>query len=489
MVALNLLAQTSVDKHSLFEECLHYINENFFNYILLAALLSIGIYFSFKTKFVQIRLFGDSVRSLTEKSHDRKISSFQAMMISTASRVGTGNIVAVATGVILGGPGAVFWMWITALLGASLAFVESTLAQVYKVKHDNNKEFIGGPAYYMQKALNKRWLGIIFAVALIFAFSYGFNVLQSNSMSQSLAYYIPNYENTIWPYVLGAMISLVTAFLIFGGIHRIGFVTSYIVPLKALVYLALGFIIIIKNFNAIPDMFYRIFTEAFNFKSVFVGFGTSALLQGFKRGLLSNEAGMGSAPNAAASADVAHPVKQGAVQILSVYIDTFLICTTTAFIVLLSGLDLQIPDPEHPGHILLGINYVQEALHNQFGEFGAFMLTFSIFSFALSAIAGNYCYAESNIIFIKDNKKFLNIFRLTCIVAVFFACLARFEVALGLADVFMAILALINIVVITILGNIVMKCLKDYLSQKKDGKDPVFSAKKLGIENAELWDE
>lgn len=455
------------------------INDLLYTHILIVLLIAAGIFFSIKTKFVQFRLFPDAIKSLTESQDKKQISSFQALMISTASRVGTGNIAGITAALVLGGPGAVFWMWLMAFLGSASAFVESTLAQIYKTKH--NGEFRGGPSYYIEKALSKRWLGIIFSFLLIFCFAYGFNALQSFNISSSFEYYIPDYKNTIYPLIVAAVLAVLTGFIIFGGVHRIGFISSVIVPIMAITYMLVGLFIIIKNINILPDMFKTIFSNAFDFKAIFGGFAGSAMLIGIKRGLFSNEAGMGSAPNAAATATVSHPVKQGMVQVVSVFIDTILICSTTAFIDLLSGVDLKCG--------LNGIPFVQEAIKNQIGPIGIHFVTFSIFTFAFTSIIGNYCYAESNILFIKDNKIFLNAFRATCLVAVFLGAISNFDTVWNIADILMGLMAIVNIFAIFMLTGTMKKCLDDYLTQKKAGKDPVFHAKEVGITNAEVWDD
>lgn len=455
------------------------INDLLYTHILIVLLIAAGIFFSIKTKFVQFRLFPDAIKSLTESQDKKQISSFQALMISTASRVGTGNIAGITAALVIGGPGAVFWMWLMAFLGSASAFVESTLAQIYKTKH--NEEFRGGPSYYIEKALSKRWLGIIFSFLLIFCFAYGFNALQSFNISSSFEYYIPDYKNTIYPLVVAAVLAILTGLIIFGGVHRIGFISSVIVPIMAITYMLVGLFIIIKNINILPDMFKTIFSNAFDFKAIFGGFAGSAMLIGIKRGLFSNEAGMGSAPNAAATATVSHPVKQGMVQVVSVFIDTILICSTTAFIDLLSGVDLKCG--------LNGIPFVQEAIKNQIGPIGIHFVTFSIFTFAFTSIIGNYCYAESNILFIKDNKIFLNAFRATCLVAVFLGAISNFDTVWNIADILMGLMAIVNIFAIFMLTGNMKKCLDDYLVQKKAGKDPVFHAKEVGITNAEVWDD
>lgn len=466
----------------MFNNLLASLNDFLYSYILIFLLVAAGIYFSIRTKFVQFRLIGDAIKALKEKAekndNGKSVSSFQALMISTASRVGTGNIAGIATAIVAGGPGAVFWMWVMAIVGGASAFVESTLAQVYKVK--DGKEFRGGPSYYIERALGKHWLGVLFSILLIACFAYGFNGLQTYNMSSALEYYIPNYSDTILPAVVGLLIAAATAFVIFGGVHRIGFISSVIVPIMAGIYILMGIFITLTNLDRVPEMFSLIFDGAFDFRAIFGGFAGSTVLIGIKRGLFSNEAGMGSAPNASATATVSHPVKQGMVQVLSVFIDTLMICTTTAFILLLSGVT-GIPEK------LDGIPYVQAAISANVGSLGIHFITFSIFAFAFTSLIGNYYYAESNILFIKNNRILLNVFRITCLIAIFLGAQADFSTVWNLADVLMGFMAIENILVIFLLGGIAFKVLDDYTKQKKQGIDPVFKAKNVGLNNTDTW--
>lgn len=458
------------------------VNDWMYTYLLLFLLVGTGIYFTVRTRFVQLRLLKEAFHVLKEKAGEengkKQVSSFQALMISTASRVGTGNIAGIATAIAAGGAGAVFWMWLMAVIGGASAFIESTLAQVYKVK--DKEEFRGGPSYYMEKALGKRWLGILFSVLLIICFAYGFNGLQSFNMSSSLEYYIPGYSDTVYPMIVGLVLAVGTAFVIFGGVHRIGFITSVIVPIMAGAYLLIGLYTIVMNITELPRVFSMIFSQAFDFRAFAGGMEGSAVVIGIKRGLFSNEAGMGSAPNASASASVSHPAKQGMVQVLSVFIDTLLICSATAMMLLLSGV-------QGESGVLDGIPFVQKAISANVGNWGIHFITLSIFAFAFSSLIGNYYYAESNILFIKNNKKLLFIFRITCLLAVFFGAQADFSMMWNIADITMGCMATVNILVILVLGNTAMKVLKDYEKQKKEGKNPVFKAKDVGIENTECW--
>ena len=462
---------------------LSHVNDFLYSYILIFLLVGAGIYFSIRTRFVQLTLLKDAFLALKEKSSDgenasgKPVSSFQALMISTASRVGTGNIAGIATALAAGGPGAIFWMWIMAVIGGASAFVESTLAQVYKVKDGDS--FRGGPSYYIERALKKRWLGVLFSVLLICCFAYGFNGLQAYNIS-SFEYYVKDYSNTMLPAVVGAVLALLTAVVIFGGVHRISFITSVLVPIMAGIYILVGVYVTVTNLSSVPEMFQTILSEAFDIESIIGGFAGSTVLIGIKRGLFSNEAGMGSAPNASASAAVSHPVKQGLVQILSVFIDTLLICTTTAFILLLSNVK------GVPG-TLDGIPYVQAALQSSVGTWGIHFITFSIFAFAFTSLVGNYYYAEANILFIKNSPVLLNLFRITCLIAIFFGAQANFSTVWNLADVLMGLMALVNIFAILLLGNIAFRVLDDYRAQKKQGKDPVFQASSLNLTDTDAW--
>ncbi|MFD0702590.1 alanine/glycine:cation symporter family protein [Slackia equolifaciens] len=456
-----------------------------YTYILVILLVFCAVYFTVRTRFVQIRYIKDMFTQLTEKRHvegEKSISSFQAMMVSTASRVGTGNIAGIATAVATGGPGAIFWMWLMALLGAASAFVESTLAQIWKVRGKEG-EFRGGPAYYIQQALGQRWLGIVFAVLLIICYAYGFNGLQAYNMASALEYYIPDYATNGTAVALGIVLMVMTAFVIFGGSKRISIISSILVPIMAVAYLALGIGITIANINLLPEAFGYIFQSAFDFQSIFGGFAGSVVVLGLKRGLFSNEAGMGSAPNAAATASVSHPCKQGLVQTLSVYLDTMLVCTCSAFIVLIFFV-------KQGGTFgdLNGMPLVQMAINSSVGELGIHVVTFAIFCFAFSSLIGNYFYAEGNIRFITKSKTVLTVFRFTCLAAIMVGCLNNFTLAWNFADITMAFMAMVNLVAIFLLGKWAFKALDDYTRQRKVGKNPVFVAENIpGLPATQCW--
>ncbi|MBI5997846.1 alanine/glycine:cation symporter family protein [Clostridium perfringens] len=454
-------------------------NDFLWGYILIILLICAGLLFSFKTKFVQFRYIKEMFRLLGDgigKSNKEKggVSSFQAFCISTASRVGTGNIAGVAIAVAVGGPGAVFWMWLIALIGSASSFVESTLAQIYKTKDKDS--FRGGPAYYMEKGLGKRWLGIIFSILITICFGFVFNAVQANTVSVAF-----NSAFGLSRGAIGIILAIVTALVIFGGIHRVAKVSEIIVPILAVLYILIAIIVLILNITEIPSVFKLIFESAFGIKQLTAGGLGAAVMQGIKRGLFSNEAGMGSAPNAAATADVTHPVKQGLIQTLGVFTDTLLICSCTAFIILLSG--------QYADSSLTGIELTQKALVSQIGPFGAYFIAICILLFAFSSIVGNFYYGQTNIEFIHTNKVLLNIYRILVIGMVLFGSIAKVDLVWNLADLFMGLMAILNIITILFLGKYSFLALKDYTAQKKAGiKEPVFKASSIpGLENVEEW--
>lgn len=451
-------------------ELINQANYILWTYILVAMLLGCALWFSFKTRFVQFRMISEMVRLLGDSTakidgHEKHISSFQAFTISLASRVGTGNLAGVATAITVGGPGAIFWMWVIALLGASSAFVESTLAQLFKVRSKHS--YIGGPAYYMEKGLNKRWMGVIFAILITITFGFAFNSVQSNTICAAFesAFNIP-------PIYMGIGITILTIIIIFGGVHWIANVSSILVPIMALGYIILALYIVISNITHLPDIFGIIIKNAFGIEQAIGGGIGAALMQGIKRGLFSNEAGMGSAPNAAATAHVTHPAKQGFIQALGVFTDTLLICTCTAFIILFSG--------KHFNTDLDGIQLTQAALNSQIGNIGSTYIAIAILFFAYSSILGNYYYGEANIRFITKRKEVIHIYRILVGGMVFFGSIASLKFVWSLADVTMALMAICNLIAIIMLGKYAFRLLDDYLTQKKNGiKSPVFSKDKM----------
>ena len=451
------------------------VNDFIWTYILIAMLIAIGFFFTFKTKFVQFTNIKEMFKLLGEGSSSKdkskgEVSSFQAFCIGTASRVGTGNLAGVASAIAIGGPGAVFWMWLIALIGSASAFIESTLAQIYKVKDGDS--FRGGPAYYMEKGLKKKWMGVTFSVLIIMCFGFAFNSVQSNTIATAF-----NSTFSANKLIIGIILTVLTLIIIFGGVNRIAKISSILVPIMAVAYIVIALFIIIINFKEIPSLFQTIFESAFGIKQVVGGGIGAALLQGIKRGLFSNEAGMGSAPNAAATATVSHPVKQGLIQTLGVFTDTLIICTSTAFIILLSGAPLD-------GSVK-GIELTQMALVSQVGPWGGTFISICILLFAFSSIIGNYYYGETNIQFISNNKLFLYGYRILVAAMVLFGSVASMDLVWNIADVFMGLMAILNLIAIVLLSKIAIKAFQDYSAQKKAGKDPVFYASSI----PELGDE
>lgn len=436
-----------------------------------------GLYFSLRTKFPQFKLFKESIRVVSEKPEtEGAISSFGALMISTASRVGTGNIIGVSTALCVGGPGAVFWMWVTAIIGGASAFVESTLAQVYK-KRDPRGGSYGGPAYYIEAALHSRPLAIVFVVALIITYAVGYNMLASYNLQSAFSGFT-FYQNRprAAAAIIGAIIALLFLYTMLGGGRRLVKVTGTLVPIMGVLYVLMALIALILNIGNIPHMFAMIFSDAFNFKAIFGGFMGSCLMMGFKRGLYSNEAGIGSAPNAAAAADVSHPAKQGLVQMLSVFIDTLLLCTATAFMSLCSGVE--------PTADLAGAPFIQQALGKTFGTAGPIFIAIAMVLFAFTTLLGNFYYVENGFAYIMKrtpSRAFTNAARVAGAVLIFLGAIVSFGFAWDLADVCQCVLTFINIPVCIVLGGVAYIALDQYIEQRKRGKNPTFKAKGAGV--------
>ena len=468
------------------------INDVIWSYVLMVALVVCGLWFTWRTRFVQFRMVGEMIRLLTESAVDtvgdqikdsgdvgkkRHISSFQAFAVSVATRVGTGNLAGVASAIAIGGPGAVFWMWLIALVGSATAFVESTLAQLYKQKHKDS--FIGGPAYYIQKGLKQRWMAVLFAILITLQFGLSNNSIQANTICGAM------HEAFGWsPAWVGAALAAMALFIVFGGIQRIAQVSSVLVPVMAVGYIILALIIIIMNIQLIPHVFKVIVLDAFGFSQIAGGGIGAAMMNGIKRGLFSNEAGEGSAPNVAATASTTHPVKQGLIQALGVFTDTLLVCSCTAFIILISGL-YQVPE-------LNGIALTQSALQSEVGSVGPMFIAVAIFLFAFSSIIGNYYYGEANIRFITQNNQVMTAYRIASAgLMVIFGAIASFELVWNIVDFFMAGLTACNLVAIVLLGRYAFRLLDDYRQQKRRGiKEPVFHRSQLPeIEDElECWD-
>ena len=451
-------------------------------YIRVILLIAAGLYFTLRTKFVQLRLFRESIRVVGERPREAgAVSSFQALMVSTASRVGTGNIVGISTAICCGGAGAVFWMWVIALIGGASAFVESTLAQIYKRRAPDGSCY-GGPAYYIEAALHSRPLAVVFAVALVLTYAGGFNMLASYNLQSTFSAY-SFYDPAVTPWIIGAVLAAVVGYCVMGGGKRILRFTSTLVPVMGGLYVLVALVVIALNWRILPQVFGAIFSGAFDFRAIFGGFTGSAVMYGIKRGLFSNEAGVGSAPNAAASADVSHPVKQGLVQMLSVFIDTLLICSATAFMLLCSGVE--------PAKALEGAPYVQMALQSEFGAAGPVFITVAMVLFAFTTLIGNLYYVDNCLSYIVGKipaKEFMVLFRIDAMALIFLGAGMEIDLVWNLADVLMGLMALINLPVIVLLFRPVRAALADYTAQRRSGRDPVFRAESAGLQGkTECW--
>lgn len=446
------------------------INEYLWTYLLIAILLLTAIYFTIKTRGAQFSMIGEMMRLLIrsgKRDNDYRdahsnskhtISSFQAFAVSIASRVGTGNLAGVATAIAIGGPGSVFWMWIIALLGSANAFIESTLAQLYKTK--GKSSYMGGPAYYIKYGIGSNWYAILFAILISVTFGLAYNSVQSNTIAAA------TYAEFGWSTTItGIILTVISLIIICGGIQRISRFSEIIVPIMAILYIILAVVIIGMNITDIPHILKLILTEAFDFSSAVGGGVGMAMLMGIKRGLFSNEAGEGSAPNVAATASVSHPVKQGLLQTFAVYTDTLIVCTCTAFIILCSGIY---------DNGTTGIELTQNALESEVGSYGSLFVTIAIFLFAFTSIIGNYYYGETNIQFISEKKWVLYLYRLTVGAMVMIGAVAQLDFVWALADITMGLMTLCNLIAIVILGKYAIILLNDYQTQKLKGYDPTY---------------
>lgn len=456
-------------------------NDALCSYVLIILLIGCGLYFTFRTRFAQFRLLGQQIKAVSEKPQGKgSVSSFQALMVSTASRVGTGNIVGVSTALCLGGFGSVFWMWVIAIIGGASALVESTLAQIYKRRGPDG--FYGGPAYYIETALKSRPLALVFSVLLVITYGFGFNMLASYNLQSTFegySFYSPEYT----PWIIGFIIAAVVCYCLFGGGKRIAGVTSFLVPIMGVVYIIVSIVIILLNITSLPAIFKTIFTEAFDFKAIFGGFSGSCVMLGIKRGLFSNEAGVGSAPNASASADVSHPIKQGLVQILSVFLDTLLVCSATAFMCMCSGVT--------PSESIKGAPYVQMSLESTLGAFGPIFITVAMILFAFTTLIGNLYYVDQSIFFIakkKPSKVVMSVYYVIASLVIFVGAGLSADLLWGIADITMAAMALINIPVMCILGKYVFRALKDFEKKTKLGGNVEFKASDIDLpHDVDCW--
>lgn len=448
-------------------------NKYLTDYIMVGALLMVALWFTIISRGVQFRMIGEMFRLLAKSGkadNDRRqsdaprkstVSSFQAFALSIAARVGTGNLAGVATAITIGGPGAIFWMWVIALLGASSSFVESTLAQLFKIKGEHS--FRGGPAYYIQKGLGKQWWAVTFAVLITITFGFAFNTVQSNTIANAFeqSFGLPQP-------LTGLVLAVLTLVIIFGGIKSISRFAEIVVPFMAVAYLLLAAVLVGINIDRLPLVFCMIVENAFGYGQAAGGTIGLAMAMGIKRGLFSNEAGEGSTPNAAATASVSHPVKQGLIQTLGVYIDTIVVCSATAFIILCSGLY----DKNFEGIVL-----TQRAIDHHLGgdgNYGSIFVSIVILFFAFTSIIANYYYGETNIRFIRDSRRLTTAYRLAVCVLVYLGAVMSLDMVWGFADITMALMTLCNLAAIALLGKYAMLLLADYSHQRRQGCDPVY---------------
>ena len=459
------------------------INDTYW-YLVIALLVIAGLSFTIWSIVVQVRFLPEMFRTIVERpsgtKDDDSISAFRAFTISAASRVGTGNVAGVAVAITLGGPGAVFWMWMLAIVGGATAFVESTLAQLYKVRGGDS--YVGGPAYYIRDGLRLPWLAATFAVLITITYGFVFNSVQANSISHSVQATVGGSETTT-AWLVGLGLAVVTAVVIFGGVRRLSAVTEIIVPVMAVAYLLVAIFVVAINIEHVPAMFGLIIEHALGLREITGAAFGAALMQGMRRGLFSNEAGMGSVPNAAATASVSHPVKQGLVQTLGVYFDTILVCSATAFIILLSNPSFGLDDPQ-------GIALTQNALQGHVGAWAGPFLSVVIFFLAWSSVLGNTYYGEANIRFLSGSARSVNAFRVLVLLCVLGGSLGSVALVWSLADLFMGFMATINLLAILPLGGLAMALLKDYSQQKAQGRNPVFHRSSLPrARGVTLWQD
>ena len=457
----------------MFEQIINTVNDALYSKILIIILVLGGLYFTIRTKFVQFRFLKEQFHAVMEKPDDNGVSSFQALMVSTASRVGTGNIIGVSTALCLGGFGSVFWMWMIAIIGSASAFIESTLAQIYKRKGPDGS--YGGPAYYIESALHSKPLAIVFSILLILTYGFGFNMLASYNLQSTFSSY-SFYNSETTPWIIGLIVAVVVGYCLFGGGKRVIKVASTLVPIMGVAYIIVAIVIVVMNFGTLPNIFKTIFAEAFDFQAIFGGFSGSCVIYGIKRGLFSNEAGVGSAPNASASAEVKHPVKQGLVQVLSVFIDTILICTATAFMCMSSGVE--------PSADISGAMYVQASLRETLGSFGPIFITIAMILFAFTTLIGNLFYVDKCIYHIcgkKPGKVFMSVYYVVASAVIFVGAGLSADLLWGIADVTMGAMTLINMPVVLYLSKYAYRALRDYEAQRKHGVEPVFKAESINL--------
>ena len=458
------------------------VNDALYSYVLIFLLVGGGVYFTLRARAAQLTLLPEQIRCVKEKPEgEGEVSSLSALIVSTASRVGTGNIIGVSTAICLGGFGAVFWMWIIAIIGGASAFIESTLAQIFK-RRGNDGASYGGPAYYIEATIGSRPLAVIFSVLLILTYGFGFNMLTSYNMQSTFAPY-PFYSPTVTPWIIGLILAGAVLYCLVGGGERVMRVTGVIVPVMGIAYIVVALIIVLLNFGVLGEVMKRVFREAFDFSAVGGGVGGAAMVYGIKRGLFSNEAGVGSAPNASAAASVTHPAKQGLVQVLSVFIDTLLVCTATAFMCLCSGIE--------PSAELSGAPYVQESLSRTLGAGGPAFITVAMMFFGFTTLLGNLFYVDRSLVHLFGREPvgvWRHIYYFAVAAVVLFGAVLSAELLWGIADLTMGMMALINMPVILYLSKYAIRTLKDYRRQRREGRSPQFLARSIDLpQKVDFW--
>ena len=465
----------------MFEKIINLTNDALYSYVLIILLVAGGIYFTVRTRGAQFRLLGQQFRAVTEKTDKNGVSSFQALMVSTASRVGTGNIIGVATALCVGGFGSVFWMWVIAIIGAASAFVESTLAQIYKKRGKDG--CYGGPAYYIEAATKRKWPAVLFSVFLVLTYGFGCNMLASYNLQSTFSSY-SFYNEAVTPWIIGLIIAVLVGYCLIGGGKRLIKVTSFLVPLMGAIYIVVALAITLINGKMLPDIFKQIFAGAFDFKAIFGGFSGSCVMLGIKRGLFSNEAGVGSAPNASASADVSHPAKQGLVQVLSVFIDTLLVCTATAFMCMSSGVTPPTSSDQAAA-------YVQNALSATLGQAGPIFVTVAMILFAFTTLLGNLYYVDKTINYLlgkEPTKAVRNACYVVASLVIFVGAGLSADLLWGIADITMGGMTIINMPVILYLGKYAVRTLQDYEKQVKLGEPITFRKKDIDLpDETDYW--
>lgn len=474
----------------MFEQLVTGINGYLWSAPLIIFICAVGVYFSLRTRFLQIRHVKEMVRLLfSGKSSNEGVSSFQALAMSLSGRIGVGNIAGTATGIAFGGPGSVFWMWIITFIGAASAFVESTLAQIYKEKQDG--EYRGGPAFYIEKGLGWKWFAVIFAIATLLAMAVLMPGIQANSIAEGVSNAF-GIDNTI----TGLVVVLLMGLIIFGGVKRIARVAEFLVPFMAIGYLLIAIAIILVNFERIPEVFTLIFKSAFGAEEMFGGILGSTIMWGVKRGLYANEAGQGTGAHPAAAAEVSHPAKQGLVQAFSIYLDVFLVVTSTAFMILFTNSYNTIN--EKTGEVLVenlkgvesGPAYTQAAVDTILPGFGSGFIAIALFFFAFTTIFAYYYIAETNLAYLvqgKHRKLAMTLLKFVLLGATFYGSVKTADLAWAMGDIGLGIMVWLNLFAILLLFKPANIALKDYEEQLKQGQDPVFNSTKLGIKNAEFW--